>query len=215
MLRRSTWWMVLAFVVIAGAVWLARERQRNTGATTTATPQPTATPLPRLLPDLKPEEVTRIVIEEPGRERRVVLVRVDATPTPAAADTTPAAPPEAQWAVEEPADADAPEAWQVNTALEGLVYASVQAALTPDTDPATVGLAGATQRVILTTQDGRDIEIWIGVSTPLQNGYYVQIQGQPTIMAIGSYPVESLLDLLQQLAPAATATVTPVMTPTP
>ena len=211
MIRRSTWVLVVVFVVLAGVAWWAREQK--TAADAEATAEPTATPQPRLLPDLEPDAVVRIVLEEPATQRRVVLVRVEATPTPAAEDAagTPAAA-EPQWAVEEPADAKPPEAWRVNSALEGLVYARVLATLPPDTDPATVGLAGPAQRIVLETRDGRTVTLWIGASTPLQNGYYLRVNEDTTIVAVGQYAVGSLWDLLDELAPA---TATPTPSPTP
>ena len=216
MIRRSTWMVVAAFVILAGVVWWARGQK--TGAEAAATPEATATPLPRLLPDLEPEQVVQVILEEPATGRRLVLERVAATPTPEATPTAAATPsgsptpPEPQWAVVEPQGLDAPEAWRVNTAVEGLVYARVQAVLPPDTDPAALGLAGPAQRITLVTQDGRSLAVWIGVTTPLQNGYYVKVEGRPDIMATGQYAIQSLWDLLNELVPLET---TPTATPTP
>ncbi len=216
MIRRSTWMVVAAFVILAGVVWWARGQK--TGAEAAATPEATATPLPRLLPDLEPEQVVQVILEEPATGRRLVLERVAATPTPEATPTAAATPsgsptpPEPQWAVVEPQGLDAPEAWRVNTAVEGLVYARVQAVLPPDTDPAALGLAGPAQRIELVTQDGRSLAVWIGVTTPLQNGYYVKVEGRPDIMATGQYAIQSLWDLLNELVPLET---TPTATPTP
>ncbi len=218
MIRRSTWMVVAAFVVLAGVVWWARDQQSRQEAA--ATPEATPTPLPRLLPELEPEQVVQVVLEEPATGRRLVLERVVATPTPEAEATPTAAatpsgsptPPEPQWAVVEPQGLDAPEAWRVNTAVEGLVYARVQAVLPPDTDPAALGLAGPAQRIALVTQDGRTLAVWIGVTTPLQNGYYVKVEGRPDIMATGQYAIQSLWDLLNELVPLE---ATPTATPTP
>ncbi len=211
MIRRSTWTLVAVFLVLVALAWWARQQKETAEAQVTPEPSPTA--LPRLLPDLTPDAVVRIILEEPGTGRKVVLERLQVTPTPepeAEATATPGAP-EAQWTVVEPAGAEAPEPWRINSALEGLVYAHVQATLAPDTDPATVGLAGPAQRIILITQNGDEIRLWIGVSTPLQNGYYLRVEGQPAIMAVGQYAIASFLEILNQLSPPQT----PTMTPTP
>ncbi len=212
MIRRSTWMVIALFAVLAGLAWWARE-QKQAAPEDQAESEPTATPMPRLLPDLEPADVERIVLEEPATGRRVVLVRVQATPT-ASAEGTPA-PPEAaepQWRVEEPADAEPPEAWRVNGALESLVYARILATLPADTDPATVGLAGPAQRILLQTRDGRTITLWIGVSTPLQNGYYLRVDEKPDIVAVGQYGIGTLWELLDEIAPL---TATPTPSPTP
>ncbi len=211
MIRRSTWILVGVFLALVGLTWWARENQSRAEAT--ATSEPTATPMPRLLPDLEPEAVVRIVLEAQDADRRVVLVRVEATPTPAptpAAETSAAAEP--QWEVAEPADATPPEAWRVNSALEGMVYARILATLPPDTDPATVGLAQPEKRIVLETRDGQHIVLWVGASTPLQNGYYLRVGDNAQLVAVGQYAVGSLLDLLDEIAPPTT---TPTPSPTP
>ena len=189
MIRRNTWMVLLVALVLGVAVWWAREQQTEHAPEAQAENEPTATPMPRLLPDLTPEDVERIVLEEPATGRRVVLVRAQVTPSP----TTETA--ESQWRVEEPSDAKPPEGWQVNTALEGLIYARIVATLPPDTDPSTVGLDEPARRIVLHTREGDTVTLWIGASTPLQNGYYLRVEGDPATVAVGQFVVDALWEL--------------------
>ncbi|NPA07273.1 MAG: DUF4340 domain-containing protein [Chloroflexi bacterium] len=218
MIRRETWALLAVFAVLLAISLGLRQRQQNLPTETDTAANPSPTPLPALY-DVDPGVLaTRIVLEEPiGEQRRVVLERV-ATPTPTpetlptpaevTGTVTPTPTPAPMWIVREPEGAKAPQDWEIDSAVQSLLTARVLAVLPDDTDPKTLGLAKPHRAVHITLADGTTLHLFVGITTPLQNGYYVQTQEGGPIFVVSDFVVDGLWDLFTQVYES-------LVTPTP
>lgn len=196
MIRRSTWILLLVFVVlVAGVVLWQRHKMQTASQTTEGTP--TVVVEPSLL-DFQDKVVTEMGMV--GPEGTTLQVEQGATSGSWMVDGYPP---------------DAADSTHIQNVVDALKTLTVYRSLENPPSLAQLGLANPAYRVLLTLNDGTHIVIHIGDKIPTGNGYYVQVDDQaPVVVAISN--MNTIMDLVTTPPLLPTPTVpSPTSTPEP
>jgi hypothetical protein len=160
---RLTAALVALFVVLAGAVWWLELRS----------PAPAAKPAGQApVFDLKPDDVSRIEVDDSGKT--VAVERV-----------------EGGWRLVQPAgEADAA---RVEGAVGQVAKLNATRKLEDASDLASYGLSSPTSRLLLGMKDGSSQELLIGSKTPDQASYYVKRGDSPAIFVTATFALGDLM----------------------
>ncbi len=186
MIRRSTWIVLVVLIALVAFSLYLKDQQSKAAAR----PTPTEGSAP-LFPtsDGSPNDVK--IVAAPGNS--VEFAR-DQSGT---------------WVVKAPISAAADQAASeaAATQVTGLrVLANIQLGLD------VVGLDKPSDTLTVTFSSGKTHTLLIGAATPIQNGYYCQLDGGPVIV-VDKLGMDALLGLLT--SPPYLATLTPVASETP
>lgn len=184
MLRRSTVIVLIVFVVLLG---IAFYLQRNPLPETTETAS-----TPTTAPDLfswGEATINKLRIE--NQEGTVVELVKNG---------------ENEWDITSIGTANAS---QVSSAITQLSTAKVLSKLEPVPALSVIGLDPPANQITIYLDDGRVLDLDVGVETPTKSGYYVRVEGGEPVV-IYRYSITSILDFLEEppLSP------TPVITET-
>ncbi len=189
MIRRTTWIVLLAFVVVLAAFfWIQRANQDQE-------PELTSTQATVKFLDLQEQQITRITLQ--GSDGKTVELK-----RPAQGDWTLVLP--------EPASAD-------NAAVQAALsqFLNAQVVSSPASLPGldALNLKDALVKILLVNQDGSQIIINVGKETPTGSGYYVLSNNQSQVVVINKFSVDALLKLLETPPFLPTPTVAIEVTP--
>ncbi|MEJ2709139.1 MAG: hypothetical protein P8074_16115 [Anaerolineales bacterium] len=192
MIRRNTWIILAVFVVLVGVAWYL---QRNGGSTEA---QATSTPQPVLLAGIDSSQISELKIQD-NQGATVVLEQ------PTAGD----------WKLVEP-QAEATDVAKVQSAVDQLLAVNVLDQIATPPPAEATGLDQPVHTISLQLQDGRQIDVNVGSATPIENGYYVQID-QGSIYVVRQFGIDGIVGLLEDppIQPTPTPTTPPTMTPEP
>jgi len=185
MIRRNTWIVLAIFVIVLGVGWyFLRAQPAGQNSATTSTPPPA-----KLLAGLTADKIKAIrYIDTQG-----IQVSLELQSNKQWAQTSSSSTPLTQGSIQE--------------IIAQLLDMNILADLASPPPATALGLDKPTISVIITTD--KDILFNIGNLTPLNNGYYVQVdQDRPAIID------KSTVDSLTQLFKSTQDTPTPQTTPT-
>lgn len=187
MIRRNTLIILAVFIVLLVVfIWIGRSDQAD------STPTPTD-PVVYLF-DLEVGEIQKIIITGAGGENLVLMRGDDAT-----------------WTLDgtrsESLDQD-----QINSTLEQFINSRLITTLNTQPPLAEIGLDPAIYVIEIELINGEDISLQIGEMTAIGTGYYVRkVAGE--LLVVNNFPVDALIDFLQN--PPLLPTPTDLTTPTP
>lgn len=192
-MQRSTWWTLLAFVVLAALAYGVGRYKRAEQAN--ATPPPTTPPLVTFSSD------DVVGLELKSAEQSIVLQR-DGD----------------RWEVLQPAPQgnEQPDQERISTAIFNLTTLEAVNSIPAGTDLESLGLLSPTYTITVHLKNGKQWQIYIGKATPIGSGYYAKANGG--LWVVSQYAVDSLTELFQKpplTTPVPTSTPTPAPTPTP
>lgn len=186
MIRKTTWIVLVVFVVLLAAV-LLMQRTQGTVRLIEEEITPSATTAPRVLADLKSEDI--VAIEWTGEGQALTLTQ--------AADGSWALGPGAGGPV---------EASQIDQLRASLVSLRAVSQVGAGNPLDAIGLTVPANIIILRTAAGEQLQLNLGSPTPTGSGYYVQLGANPPVV-VDKYEMDSILDLVQ---PSFWATPTPL-----
>lgn len=193
MIRRSTWLILIVFIILAVSVFAWQRWDRSQQA------QVTPAPSVSYLFDLEGQAITGLTI------------------TSSQGDTTKVAKDgEENWILIQPAGQPAATD-RIEAAIGNASALRVLADLNAMPDFETIGLSPASYQVEITRADGMKLAASIGDLTPTQSGYYVFQEGKP-IKIVERFGLDGVLDVLKdppilQPIPQASGTLTPLNQP--
>ena len=191
MVRRSTWILLLIFVILACFAFLYQRFQANK-TTTSATSTPTTAP--ELVYDLSASQVDDIKIAD-SLGKNIDLYR--------GADST-------KWAIKD-IPADKVDSSKIESASTQLFDLQVQQTITETLPLEAIGLFTPAYTITMTTAAGNQTITNVGSQTPLGSGYYIRVNsGQ--VMIVNKLVMDEILGLLSN--PPLLATPTPEVTST-
>jgi hypothetical protein len=188
MIRRSTWVVLVIFAALVAVLVFWQRSKENSPEEPTPTPeQPSLLDLNTDITYLRLEKVGGAMVEmELGEDGLWKLT----------------------WPLAEKTDVGA-----VQSAVTQLL--SLRILTTLDTIPGldTIGLASPTYRILIGLDDGSQVIINVGDSTPTGSGYYVLVSGRP-LYVINKSGLDSVLKLIDTPPIEPTPTTNPETTPT-
>jgi hypothetical protein len=194
MVRRNTWIVLILLVALIGFSFYLQQGKAKQAAAATPTAGRTA------LFDLSLGSPTDIKIEDASGN--AVQIARDQS---------------GKWVLKEPTSAEANQASAEAAATQvGALHVLSSVDLGPDV----IGLDKPSYTLTVTYKDGKTHTLLVGSETPIQNGYYVQLDGghSQVVDRAGLDALTGLLDkppYLATLTPVASATATtPPETPT-
>jgi hypothetical protein len=196
MVRRSTWILLLVFVILVAFAWLFQRYQTNKSSNVaTATP----TTVPVNLYNLANTQVNEINISDAAGNKIGLYLDLGTT----------------KWAITgEPVDKA--DSFQIASTSSQLFSLQAQETLTQTPPLETIGLVVPTDTITMTTSDGMQLITFVGSQTPIGSGYYVRVDSGP-IVIVNKVIMDDILGLLKNppLLPTATPEVTPTETVVP
>jgi hypothetical protein len=187
MVRRSTWILLLIFILLAGAAWA----------------------LNRFLPkdNAQPGDAQ----ETPGRLFSFTESDVTGLRVSDAAGVTVALQKDAsgQWALSEP-PAEQTDTERASQAVNQLATLDIVTRLDPDFSLDQGGLVNPAYILAIDLADGKKINASIGRETTIGTGYYVKVDDEP-VQVVRKFGLDNLLRLLDE--PPVVQTPTPEPTP--
>ncbi len=191
MVRRSTWIMVVVFVLAGGFVFAYQRFQANK---TVNAPSETPTIIPEKLYSMPIADVDKINIADNSGES-ITLYRN---------------PDTAAWVIAE-YPIDKVNSTQIKSTNAQLLAISVKETL-PDTTPlSAVGLDSPAYTITMTTMEGTLVITYVGSPTPTGSGYYVRIGTGPVVI-VDKTIMEAVVDMVKN--PPLLSTPTPEVTET-
>jgi len=191
MIRRSTWFLLILLAALVGLTFYLNNRKARQAL---QTPTPAASPLF----DVEEGQIRRLRIEDASGQA-VEIVRDE----------------NGKWQLKAPSEAEADQGKAEAAATQ---VTALQAMSEVQLGPQIVGLDKPSYTITLALQDGSAHKLTIGAVTPIQTGYYVQLDGGK-IQIVAKYNLDPLLEWLKeppyQPTPTSTATPTPSATETP
>lgn len=186
MVRRNTWIVLVVLVGLIGFWFYLKQSKANQAAAATPTAGPTA------LFDSSQGSPTDIRIENSSGD--AVQIARDQN---------------GKWVLKAPTAADANQASAEAAATQvGALHVLSSVDLGPDV----IGLDKPSYTITVTYKDGQVHTLLVGSETPIQNGYYVQLDGG-TKQVVDKAGLDALTGLLSK--PPYLATLTPVASATP
>ena len=196
MVRRTTWILLLVFVLLVGFAWFFPRYLANK-----AKNEPTATPVASAasLYNLAIADVNAISISASTGEK------VDLYKDPGSSN----------WAIAE-IPVDQANSSQIESTIKQLLSLQVKDTLgvLPPLD--TIGLSAPAYTLTMTTTDGTKIVTSIGAPNAIGDGYYVQVGSDPVVI-IDNVVMDDVINMIKQppLKPTATPEVTATETAVP
>ena len=110
-------------------------------------------------------------------------------------------------------------AGKVEQLLSELFATRVLIGLPPDYSLESLGLNPAQKSIVLKTKKGDQIEVKVGIQTPTETGYYVQVSDSGPVV-VSKYAVDAVIELFNQAladtpTPTESAGAEPSVTPAP
>ncbi|MBM3144546.1 MAG: DUF4340 domain-containing protein [Chloroflexi bacterium] len=199
MIRRSTWFVVVVFLVLVASVLYWNNREVPPGEAG-ETPQSSLGVETALVFDI-PEGVYVAGLRVEDAEGNLVeMQRKDE---------------ESPWAIIEPPRDDA-DSDRIQGVVDQLTFMSVDTALVTAPELDVVGLEAPQYSILLTFSDGQQHSLYIGDETITTTSYYARLDdGLPFV--VGMYDVESAVGILENLPvlPTPTSESEPVLTEEP
>jgi hypothetical protein len=200
MIRRTTWIILAIFVILLGVVWAFPRIKGKLSASS----QATATPETKFLVTLDEKNIKNLRLEDPAG--KVIVIGRDANGV---------------WTLVDPADKQI-DLGAAESGVTQLLSLPITLTLEPAFDPASIGLNPAAYTITLDLADGKQMVIKVGKLTPIQNGYYAQVDDGP-VTVVNNYSLDAFLKMLdhppvlETPSPtvSATATLTDTTTTTP
>lgn len=201
MIRKSTWVVLLGFIVLIGAVYLWQRKQAEQEA--------------QITPTAVAEDASLFAIE--GALNYVRIERVGDKVIEFRMDD------QGQWQITSPQDLRTDSQAAAST-LDQLANISVITTLADVDDLAVLGLEPAVYRVLVGTVEGTQYMVEVGKATPTNSGYYT-LNKNRLVQVSSKYTLDSVLGMVDSLpileetpTPEAVETELPVATnssPTP
>ncbi len=185
MIRRSTWFLLVLLAALVGLTFYLNNRKARQAL---QTPTPASSPLF----DVEEGQISRLRIEDASGQA-VEIVRDE----------------NSKWQVKAPREAEADQG-KAEAAVTQV--GTLQAMSEVQLGPQIVGLDKPSYTITLALKDGTTHKLTIGAVTPIQSGYYVQLDGG-RIQIVAKYNIDPLLEWLKE--PPYPPTATPTVTPTP
>jgi len=186
MIRKSTWWTLLAFLVLAaGAYAASRAKQpEETASPAAPTIEPVITFSTEDVVGLEIQSSQKVALEKQGDQWVVI---------------TP--PPQGN---------EMPDQGKINTVLYDLSTLRAVNTVPAGTNLKDLGLDTPVYTITVHLKNGKTWQIAVGNLTPIGSGYYIRKGGK--ILVVDKYAVDALIALL---ATPPLITPMPTGTPTP
>ena len=199
MIRRSTWVVLVIFAALVAVLVFWQRSKENAPA------EPTSTPAQASLFDLN-ADITYLRLEKVGG----AVVEMERGEDGIWQLT---------WPLAEKTDVGA-----VQNAVTQLLSLRILTTLNTIPGLDTIGLASPAYRILIGLDDGSQVTINVGDSTPTGSGYYVVVSGRPlyvvnksgldsVLKLIDSPPIEPTPTLAPETMPTIESESTPVSTP--
>jgi hypothetical protein len=198
MIKRNTWIVLIVLVVLAALVLFLQK----TNLLSTP-PLPSSTPLTMLLGNSN-DPVTTIKLS--GSQGVIIIASLQGDGT---------------WFVSQPIGLQIRQAI-IQEVLSDLSAISVQTTLLSQLPLETTGLQNPNHSITLTYKSGQEHVIKVGILTPVQNGYYVQLDVNTPVI-VSQSNIDNIIELLSSVTYTPTPditvtseinTATPQVTPT-
>jgi len=191
MVRRSTWIVLVVFLLLVGFAFIFQRYQTNKSVVT-ATATPTTPPVYLYnLGDAKVDEIK--VADNTGKN--IDLVKNTDT---------------SKWEIKG-VPADQADSSQIETVSSELLSLKVEDTLTDTLPLASIGLETPAYTITLKTSTGELLTTFVGMQTAIKTGYYVQDEAGH-VLIVNNSGLNELLNLLE--TPPLLPTATPATTPT-
>lgn len=171
MIRRSTWIILVIFILLVTSVIIWQRVQENQQL------QITPTPATSYLLDLESKSITGIAITGPNGQSVAATKGNDGN-----------------WTLVEPAGQPA-DSSRIDAAVGSASGLQVVSTLSKVIDLETLGLNPASYHLELTLDDQTRLNVFIGGLTPTQSGYNVFIEGQP-LKVVERFSLEGVLAIV-------------------
>lgn len=201
MIRRNTWILLVAFIVLLVAAILLQRSGGLKAEEATATP----TLAEQMLLEIQLDAVQRVTVQD-SSGRSIAFERVD----------------QGTWKLTAPQEQPA-DAAKIDPAVTSLASLSVLNPLEAAIDLDVIGLEAPAYTITVGLSEGQPRVIQVGGTTPTGTGYYARLDGG-TPVVVSKFGLDALIGLLdnppvpatETPAPgAATETVSPNSTGTP
>ncbi len=191
MVRRSTWVLLIVFLLLLALAWYLQRGESEQEAEST----PTLSTVTEKLFDVDDISISRFRVE--GAEGKAIEISRDEA---------------GLWSMIEP-QADVIDVDAVESLVNKIVSLSVLAKLDPAPEFKDIGLMQPSYYIRITLDNGSQQVAYIGDLTPTNSGYYVLVgDGFPVV--VSKFSLESVLDVLDNPPLPATPTPQPVTTDT-
>lgn len=199
MIRRSTWMVLAAFVLLLAGTLLWPRLRPATGGAPDAGATPTAAPLW----SVPATDIVGLRLEDRSSGAVVELRRGD--------EDTP-------WRMVVPAEGPA-DAGRVEWAVNALLSPRPQGTIPAPSDLEPYGLAEPARLVTVYFKGDLARSFALGRISPTGGVFYVSVPGQPDVVLLNEYSISDVLSLLDELpyppTPAPSETASPTSTGTP
>jgi hypothetical protein len=189
MIRRSTWIMLGAFVLVVAAALVFQRAQERSAAEATPTPGLT------YLFDVQDETLIGLRISD-AQENSVAVQRDEG----------------GEWTLLEPSGEPADQS-RVESAVSQAGTLRILSTLDQTLDLNVIGLDAPSYQISVTLASGRRITALIGSQTPTGSGYYAKVEDGGPQQVVNKSSVDSLLELLTNPPIAPTPSPSPETTP--
>jgi len=187
MIRRTTWIYLAFFVVLLGFAWYFQNSKEKAAA------QVTPTPGTQNLFTIEESSIKSLKIED--NQGKIVALGRDE---------------KGLWSLTDP-KAEMTDISQAESAVSQLVSLTILSSVDPAPSADVTGLNPADYTVTIDFNDGSQKVLLVGKVTPIQNGYYTQLDGGP-VNVVNKYGMDAFLKLLSN-PPIATPTPEPTAVP--
>jgi hypothetical protein len=187
MIRRTTWIYLAFFVALLGFAWYFQSSKEKAAA------QITPTPGTQNLFNIEENSIKNLKIED--NQGKIVALGRDE---------------KGLWSLTEP-KAEMTDISQAESAVSQLVSLTILSTVDPAPSADVTGLNPAIYTVTIDFNDGTTKVLQVGKVTPIQNGYYSQLDGGP-VTVVNKYGMDAFLKLLSS-PPVATPTAVPTTVP--
>lgn len=193
--RRGTLVLIAVAVLVIALVWGISRSSQPTAASLT----PTVTPYPKLFVSVVGTDIVE-AIYRPSDDLEIDLARNS--------DLT--------WTRNK---TEIVSAGKVEQLLSELFATRVLIGLPPDYSLESLGLNPAQKSIVLKTEKGDQIEVKVGIQTPTETGYYVQVSDSGPVV-VSKYAIDAVIELFNQAladtpTPTESAGAEPSVTPAP
>ena len=186
MIRRSTWIVFMAFIVISVAAIFLLKSPASPLQPAGQTPSPTAAP--RLIEDTTAEDVVGIELVQVGTETIRLMKQADG-----------------RW-INETTQALVDKG-TIEQILSEVLATRVLLVMPADYSLTSLSLTTPGQTITVTRSDGRSLKLIVGGLTPTGNGYYVRVD-EKTPVVVSKYALDAVTQLFGQVnAPTPTPEV--------
>jgi hypothetical protein len=187
MIRRTTWIYLALFIALLGFAWYFQSSKEKAAA------QVTPTPGTQSLFNIEESSIKSLKIED--NQGKIVALGRDE---------------KGLWSLTEP-KADMTDISQAESAVSQLVSLTVLSSVDPAPSADVTGLNPADYTVTIDFNNGSQKVLLVGKVTPIQNGYYSQLDGGP-VDVVNKYGMDAFLKLMSN-PPVATPTAVPTAVP--